>query len=456
MKKRIIYSIALLELNLLFVIANVKLDTPPLSNQFGCLEKTDVIIFATYDEIQPELIQEHLDHCFSLFVIHQNTRKLVKWDHSRGVDEFEAAEDIANRWKIQDTIEFVEAHLQQQQQQQQQQRRDQIFRKPSSTRIPKLHQSYDSKWKKEMDHKYINYTVSDNVESQLQRDHRITSDYNPTITNRSDLNTASRQVIVIYISSPTIYSDNEINPIQRLILTASQNLEYIIVCAPCPIKKLEIPANRFVPVELQDKLWSQKPTRICSMIELIRNPDFDRSKFRRHMKISPFYEQKLACLKDKTIHINALEISLRLMEDIAWLLDNTKHLSVNIVLYDFYYYDKFWKTLAAKKKLFTDNTFKIVDGDRGYEKIYNSLQTKEKNDDIYLVEAYTGRFKYFICNEKVVAGGKSLVYYEKRRENAFSAWDKMCRDTFEKFTIKPFGTNVDDILIKDVLEISCP
>ena len=214
-----------------------------------------------------------------------------------------------------------------------------------------------------MDHKYINYTVSDNVESQLQRDHRITSDYNPTITNRSDLNTASRQVIVIYISSPTIYSDNEINPIQRLILTASQNLEYIIVCAPCPIKKLEIPANRFVPVELQDKLWSQKPTRICSMIELIRNPDFDRSKFRRHMKISPFYEQKLACLKDKTIHINALEISLRLMEDIAWLLDNTKHLSVNIVLYDFYYYDKFWKTLAAKKKLFTDNTFKIVDGD---------------------------------------------------------------------------------------------
>ena len=90
---KILYIIFILTQIIFFVVAkeNPIMKIPP-PDQFGCLEKTGIMIFATYNDIQPEVIQRHLDaetqQCYSLYVYHQNVRKLVRWDdHLDGADQ---------------------------------------------------------------------------------------------------------------------------------------------------------------------------------------------------------------------------------------------------------------------------------------------------------------------------------------------------------------------------------
>ena len=176
-----------------------------------------------------------------------------------------------------------------------------------------------------------------------------------------------------------------------------------------------IPFNRTVPISYLSKV---------SLINLVRNPNY---KNREYIKLIKIKDERLECLKNKTIHIGYTDAAFyqikenpfaSLLENIAILVHNTKELSTKIVYYNYEF-------SGYEKKYFDDHGIR---GSKYFnlhwlghdyffkEPLFQSM--KRESDDVYLLydlkyEPTASRTYHIVrnlCALGVVKGRKHVVY----------------------------------------------
>lgn len=116
-------------------------------------------------------------------------------------------------------------------------------------------------------------------------------------------------------------------------LDAQPNWNVIFVCEPVVCKsewvpKPPFPINRMVPSSFLKPNLLPIRNHLKSLID---NPEFDRFELIKKIKIG---DQRLKCLKNATIRLQGDSLlTLRMMEDVVLLLQNTQHLNTHVRFY---------------------------------------------------------------------------------------------------------------------------
>ena len=116
------------------------------------------------------------------------------------------------------------------------------------------------------------------------------------------------------------------------ILDAEANWDVIIICISvyCPVSQT-IPINRFVFLSFFSMPFNGDFMVTSRLIALFKNPDFNKIEYLKQVKPE---DERLKCLKNKTIHIYFdPSYDLDLIENIAILVYNTRKLSTKFYFY---------------------------------------------------------------------------------------------------------------------------
>ena len=257
-----------------------------------------------------------------------------------------------------------------------------------------------------------------------------------------------KQILLIFFQFGKI-SSSSIEVIREIeILDNETNWNVIIVCryAFCPIKSNRIPLHRIVSDSFE--LDGVRKNRI---IDLVRNPDFNRYKYLEHrQRINN--SKKLDCLENKTINIYMNNINHKTFDDIALLINEIKGFSTRIVLYQFEAQKEFWIDFLGKIQInfIYFKMLRIVELQipiLSFGVIFNFIEglIPLKSDHIYLFDGrhFDGIYRHSLCfNLKATLG------YPKRLGIEDHNWDTECRDRFV--------FNPEEGFVDGVFKDSCP
>ena len=248
-------------------------------------------------------------------------------------------------------------------------------------------------------------------------------------------NGSTKQILLILKDLFTNDNDDRItNALEQLHNETTWNI--IISCLPeqCPRSQI-LPVNRIIP-------YQRMRQTVNDLIEVIKNPDFDRFEYLKYLKLN---NQNLTCLANKTIHILPTFLkSTRLIENIVLILSVDVSLKVVLDLYSepeepegsefhdshiLYLESEFWKYYLKKNRVLNNENLKIISR---FSRITLDGIDQDSND-LYLIDGFSSsRFISKYCNEsnQVSIRGKKkfivIIHMEaKSKEN-----EKKCKAVF--------------------------
>lgn len=226
------------------------------------------------------------------------------------------------------------------------------------------------------------------------------------------------------------------------------NRDIILYCHynNCPVEH-NIPFHRIVPDFNLTKDTSKK------LIDLVKNPNFNKFE---NLKYYRLFDERLKCLRNKTVHIQLAPPSITLLESFLILAYNTKEFSTRIIYYNDNGGDQYLRDF--EKHFGSEGRLTMV---LGYYDISKKRfeHFSQNTDDIYLVP-YSYHFHEMpkFCRLPL-QGRKAFVYY-----NSIENVPKECWDRFERVTLKEIDFYIRDyyrlysddaFITEDVLEVSC-
>ena len=174
----------------------------------------------------------------------------------------------------------------------------------------------------------------------------------------------------------------------------------ILICTVCP-KIQSIPFSRTI---------SSFNIGPMQLINLIRNPNFNRREYIKHVKLDD--DERLKCLKNgKNIHIVVYKPSIVLLENIAILVRNTQGSLTNFTYYYYYrndYANRFFDHYGIKDF----KNFKIISTYYSNNlKIIESFE--QKSDDIYLFYYIKKEIlDHIFLSRNIVKDRKNVIIYD--------------------------------------------
>ena len=146
------------------------------------------------------------------------------------------------------------------------------------------------------------------------------------------------------------------------------------------------------------------------LINLIRNPNFNRREYIKHVKLDD--DERLKCLKNgKNIHIVVYKPSIVLLKNIAILVRNTQGTLTNLTYYRYYHNDyenRFFDHYGIKDfknfkiiSTYYSNTLKIIES------------FEQKSDDIYLFYYINKEIlDHIFLSRNIVKDRKNVIIYD--------------------------------------------
>ena len=253
-------------------------------------------------------------------------------------------------------------------------------------------------------------------------------------------NGSTKQILLILKDPFTNDNDDRItNALEQLHNETTWNV--IISCLPeqCPRSQI-LPVNRIIP-------YQRMRQTVNDLIEVIKNPDFDRFEYLKYLKLN---NQNLTCLANKTIHILPTLMSTKMIENIVLISSVDISLKVAI-LFGQHFDSEFWEYYLKKNKLLDIENLKIV------FRLWITLDgIDQDSNDLYIIDERSSEFvsEYCKSNQVSIRGKKKLIVIDdiekKSEEN-----EKKCKAVFGSKMIYRYvdpefdiGDNLIDLVSK--------
>ena len=122
---------------------------------------------------------------------------------------------------------------------------------------------------------------------------------------------------------------------------------------------------------------------VNDLIEVIKNPDFDRFEYLKYLKLD---NQNLTCLANKTIHILPTLMSTKMIENIVLISSVDISLKVAI-LFGQHFDSEFWEYYLKKNKLLDIENLKI-----GFRLWVTLDGIDQDSNDLYIIDERSSEF----------------------------------------------------------------
>ena len=237
------------------------------------------------------------------------------------------------------------------------------------------------------------------------------------------------------------------------MLHGEPNWSVIIVCEPyyCPSTNLtypRIPFHRVFPSSFQNTDLNHIRNHVSSLIE---NPDFNRFEFLKQIQ---FEDERLKCLKGKTIHVltSSWIMSNKLVEDIELLLQQTKRINTKVVFVSNIIDSNFWNFFFKQNRILNSEEFTMAIGEHSFAREIRDY-VRDPNG-IYMIETELERKKDLFCG-RLRLSHKNTVFYvgPGATDISIKEYSEECSDELGKISIKK--QNIEDIWLEDVLSLAC-
>ena len=236
------------------------------------------------------------------------------------------------------------------------------------------------------------------------------------------------------------------------VLHAEPDWSGIIVCEPyyCPTINLtpRIPSHRIFPSSFKNPDLNHIRNHVNSLIE---NPDFNRFEFLKQIQ---FEDERLKCLKGKTIHVltSSWIMSNKLVEDIELLLQQTKRINTKIVFVSNIIDSNFWNFFFKQNRILNSEEFTMAIGEHSFAREIRDY-VRDPNG-IYMVETELERKKDLFCG-RLRLSHKNTVFYvgPGATDISIKEYSEECSDELGKISIKK--QNIEDTRLEDVLSVAC-
>ena len=368
-------------------------------NPHTCLKHTQIIVYAPpdaemvyktgrLDKLHQSLMEDRQYRCYTLSTYSNYLRKIVDWEADQVELNFYRTERDYNvtrnhrgpAFTIEDTVPFINS----------------------------LHKYYS----------IIEPTTVSASSSSLEYSTGFSQDSSSTA--RSSTSTSSKTVdnhILIFFQAQRNVADGVLSALEEL--DNKTDWDVILVCSPryC-LKSQRININKIIPEFMETR----------ELMGVVRNPNFNRFEYLKHVKLHDNNDRLRKCLGHKNVHIvivNIPDVPLKMLENIALLLYNTKHMigtKIHLHVDRQSFVTTFWKYFLEKNGFNEYENF-VFNADGMYRKFFDSVKQLTTNHS-YLVFDAPQNLQNLICNR--VRGRKSFVFF-----TSYPQWSS-CVDRLER------------------------
>ena len=395
-------------------------------NPHTCLKHTQIIVYAPpdaemvyktgrLDKLHQSLMEDRQYRCYTLSTYSNYLRKIVDWEADQVELNFYRTERDYDgtrnhrgpAFTIEDTVPFINS----------------------------LHKYYS----------IIEPTTVSASSSSLEYSTGFSQVSSSTA--RSSTSTSSKTVdnhILIFFQAQRNVADGVLSALEEL--DNKTDWDVILVCSPryC-LKSQRININKIIPEFMGTR----------ELMGVVRNPNFNRFEYLKHVKLHDNNDRLRKCLGHKNVHIVIADIipymPLKLLENIALLVYNTKHMTgTKIHLHVEDRLTKFWTYFMEKNGLNKYENF-VFNQDGFYEKFFDSVKQPTTNHS-YLVFDAPPYQQNQICN--TVRGRKSFVFFSSYTDNWSSCVDQLKRTEKRLVIVKDYQYIYEN-LIEEIFRVSC-